>query len=290
MLIWERVVIDKLELTKPYRDPKTGRESFHRMIPGINFVIPWPKRQVQVLETREARIEKAKEPMQYPDTPTPAVVKKTFTNPTLAYPPLPPGLEFELHNPYSRYKKLKFALAKQQMREWRLRNDPEAKENEELRQIVEKKEQNIYTPEQLRIRAANKLVRKARLKFFKRKDLTDADAMLIAQYMKAHIERKIEELRAKAQTSPLAAPITPLENTMSVRQRLRDRRRREAAEAKMIAERKEAAHRSAEEKERMRGMKENKGRYKAFEIKPSVKPPMRKKQKGKKKKTYAQFD
>jgi hypothetical protein len=286
-----RVVIDKLVITKPFRDYKTGRESFHRMIPGINYVIPWPKRKENVIEKREHKIQKSQNPVRFPDTPTAAVVKKTFDNPTLAYPPLPAGLERELHNPYSRYKKLKFALVKQQLREWKLRYDPQEKENEELRKAIEKKEQHIYTPEQLRIRAANKLVRKTRIKYFKRRDLTDADAILIAGYLKSHIEAKMAELRARESASPLAAPITPLENAMSVRQRLANRRRREAAEAKMIAERKAAAEKAWEEKERKKGVHENKGRYKVFEFKASVKPPIRKKEKKKKrKKTYAQFD
>jgi hypothetical protein len=290
-MLTKRVVIDKLVVTRPFRDPKTGRESFNRMIPGINFVVPWPKRTVTVVERRETRILKSHDTLHFPDTPAATVVKKTFDNPTLAYPPLPPGIERELHNPNSWHKKLKFALAKQQLWEWKLRYDPREKENEALRKAIEKKEQNIYTPEQLRIRAANKLVRKARVKFFKRRELTDADAVLIAGYMKTHIEGKMAELQARGSVSPLAAPVTPLENAMSVRARLRDRRRREAVEAKMIAERKEAAEKTWAEKEKKKGVRENKGRYKVFEFKASVKPPIRKKgKKKKKKKTYAQFD
>jgi hypothetical protein len=172
-----------------------------------------------------------------------------------------------------------------------LRYDPQEKENEALRKAIEKKDQNIYTPEQLRIRAANKLVRKARVKFFKRRELTDADAVLIAGYMKTHIEGKMAELAARGSVSPLAAPVTPLENAMSVRARLRDRRRREAAEAKMIAERKAAAEKAWAEKEKNKGVHENKGRHKVFEFKASVKPPIRKKgTRRKKKKTYAAFD
>jgi hypothetical protein len=166
------------------------------------------------------------------------------------------------------------------MAEWKRRNDPEVRESEALMKEIEKKNQNIYTPEQLRIRAANKLVKKARKMYFKRKDLTDEDVILIAEYMKKHIESKIEMLRNKERE---LQPLTPLEQGMTMKQRLAHRRRRVVLEEKALMERKEKA-----EKERAAkavAVRENKGRYKVFEFKKSIKPPVRKAATKKKKRT-----
>ena len=157
------------------------------------------------------------------------------------------------------------------MAEWKRRNDPKVRESEELMKEIEKKDQSIYTSEQLRIRAANKLVKKARKMYFKRKDLTDEDVLLIAGYMKKHIESKIEMLRNKEKE---VQPLTPLEQGMTIRQRLAHRRQRVVLEEKALIERKEKA-----EKERAAkavAARENKGRYKIFEFKRSIKPPVRK--------------
>ena len=266
-----RVVIDKLEISRTFRDRKTGRLSFNRIIPGLNIIVPWPKRAVKFKETKEELKKKAQDPVKYPDTPTPVVHEKTFSTPTLAYPPLPAGLELELHNPYSRFKRQKFARAIEQMAEWKRRNDPKVRESEELMKEIEKKDQNIYTSEQLRIRAANKLVKKARKIYFKRKDLTDEDVLLIAEYVKKHIESKLEMLRNREKE---VQPFTPLEQRMTTRQRLAHRRKRVVLEEKALIERKEKA-----EKERAAkavAVRENKGRYKIFEFKRSIKPPVRK--------------
>ena len=264
-------MIDKLEISRTFRDRKTGRQSFNRIIPGLNIIVPWPKRAVKFKETKEDLQKKAEDPVKYPDTPTPLVHEKTFSTPTLAYPPLPAGLELELHNPYSRFKRQKFARAIEQMAEWKRRNDPKVRESEELMKEIEAKNQSIYTSEQLRIRAANKLVKKARKMYFKRKDLTDEDVLLIAGYMKKHIESKIEMLRNKERE---LQPLTPLEQGMTIRQRLAHRRQRVVLEEKALIERKEKAEK--EHAAKAVAARENKGRHKVFEFKRSIKPPVRK--------------
>ena len=266
-----RVVIDKLERSKTYIDPKTGRKTFHRIIPGLNITVPWPKRTVQFKETKQNRIEKAKNPVLYPDTPTPIVVKRTFRNPTLAYPPLPEGIELELHNPYSRFKRQKFARAIEQMAEWRRRYEPGVKETEDLVKEIEEKEQNVYTSEQLRIRAANKLVKKARKIYFKRKELTDEDVLLIAGYVRAQIESKMKSLIGLDRA---VQPLTPLEQGMTAKQRLKHRQKRAVLEKQQLLERKEIAIKEA--KKREMAAKENRGRNKVFEIDRSERPPVRK--------------
>ena len=273
----DRVVIDKLKLSHKFIDPKTGRQSFNRIIPGLNVVVPWPKRTVEFKETKEDRFEKDKDPIKYPDTPTDVVSQRTFRNPTLAYPPLPAGIELELHNPYSRFKRQKFARAIEQMAEWKRRNIPDVKAAEELNKEIEMKDRNVYTPEQLRIRAANKLVKRARRIYFKRKEMTDKDVLLIAEYMKAHIDAKMKSL---INPEKKMVALTPLEQGMTARQRLAHRRKRAVLEKQQLAQRKLAAE--AEARRKMTAVPEDKGRHKKFEIKRSVKLPVRQKAKKRK--------
>ena len=221
----------------------------------------------------------------YPDTPAKLVQEKTFTSAPLIYPPLPPGIEFELHNPYSRFKRLKFGRAIAQMTEYRRRHEPGFAEQEKLEKVIEEKNQNVYTPEQLRIRAANKLVKKARKTYFKRKKLTDADIMLIARYVKTHIESKMASLLALERE---IEPLTPLEQAMTVKQRLAHRAKRAIMEKEALEKRKEALEVAAKLKMKEVQVAQNKGRFKTFEFKPSVRLPERKMQKrGKKKKKPA---
>lgn len=225
-------------------------------------------------------MEKAKDPIKFPDTPTPLVSKQTFRNPTLAYPPLPAGIELELHNPYSRFKRQKFARAAEQMAEWKRRFVAGVKEAEELSKEIEEKDRNIYTPEQLRIRAANKLVKKARKIYFKRKEMTDDDVLLIAERMRAHIDSKLKYLISPDR---MIEPLTPLEQGMTATQRLAHRRKRAVLEKQQLLERKLKAEEEVTRK-KMAAL-ENKGRHKTFDIQRSVKMPTRtrkaKKKKGK---------
>ena len=166
------------------------------------------------------------------------------------------------------------------MAEWRRRYEPGVKESEEVSKEIEKKDQNVYTPGQLRIRAANKLVKKARKTYFKRKELTDEDVLLIAGYLKRHIESKMESLKGAEKAMQA---LTPLEQAMTVRQRIAHRKKRAVLERRALLERKEKAERDAAAK--AVAVPENKGRHKKFDIKPSLKPPVRKAAKGKKKKS-----
>ena len=263
-------MIDKLDISPRFIDPKTGRQSFNRIIPGLNLVVPWPKRTVEYKESKKERIEKARDPIQFPDTPTSLVSQRTFRNPTLVYPPLPAGIELELHNPYSRFKRQKFARAAEQMAEWRRRFVPGVKEAEELSKEIEQKDQNVYTPEQLRIRAANKLVKKARKMYFKRKEMTDDDVILIAEYLKAHIDSKLKNIISPER---VVEPLTPLEQGMTAMQRLAHRRKRAVLEKQQLLERKLKAEEEATRK--LTAVLENKGRYKTFDIQRSVKMPIR---------------
>jgi len=266
-----RVVIDQLKISRTFIDPKSGRKTFNRIIPGLNIVVPWPKRTVKFKETQEDRDRKAQDPMKYPDTPFNIVTRRTFSRPTLVYPPLPEGIELELHNQYSKYKRQKFARAIEQMAEWRRRNEPGVKEEEDLQREIERKDQLVYSPEQLRIRAANKLVKRARKMYFKRKALTDEDVLLLAGYIKAHIESKMQTLLDKEKD---VQALTPLEQRMTSEQRLEHRRKRIVLEKRALLERKRKAE--ARARTRIAAVKENRGRYKVFEIKRSIRPPIRK--------------
>jgi hypothetical protein len=265
------VVIDKLERSTVYIDPKTGRQTFNRIIPGLNVVIPWPKRTVEFKETDQERLEKSKDPITFPDTPTALVRAQSFDRPTLAYPPLPAGIELELHNQHSRFKRQKFARAIEQMAEWRRRYEPGVKEAEELNKEIEKKDQNVYTSEQLRIRAANKLVKKARKTYFKRKSLTNNDILLIAGYLKKYIDSKMAKLIGAERA---VQPLTPLEQKMTAGQRIAHRKKRAVLEKEQLIERKRKV--IEEEAAKRVVARQDRGRHKVFKIERSVRPPVRK--------------
>jgi hypothetical protein len=157
------------------------------------------------------------------------------------------------------------------MAEWRRRYEPGVKESEILQKEIQKKDQNIYTPEQLRVRAANKLVKRARKMYFKRNGLTDAETILIAEHVKRRIESKMKTLIGLERT---ITPITPLEVRMTPRQRLVHRQRLEVLEKAAAEERKAKAAIMAKQKKNV--VREDRGRYKKFEITKSVRPPVRK--------------
>ena len=281
-LLIYRVLIDKLNVSPLYKNAKTGNMTFNRIIPGLNVVVPWPKQKADEEtkgDTKETKDDttKAQQPKPEPTkTPDHLVHKITFNNPTLAYPPLPAGIELELHNRYSKFKRRKFAMVKEQVEEWQRRYIPGVAQAESIAKENEKKEQNIYTAEQLRIRAANKLVKKARRTHLKRKTLTDEDIILLATYMENHFEAKLAEVETQQK---MGAPLTPLEQRMSVEERLEDRKKRIELEKEERKKRKEAAlaHRA-----KMLLPPENKGRYKKHVITESVRPKLRFKKKKKK--------
>jgi hypothetical protein len=157
------------------------------------------------------------------------------------------------------------------MTEWRRRYEPGVKENEILQTEIQKKDQNVYTPEQLRVRAANKLVKRTRKTYFKRKGLTDTETLLIAEHVKRQIESKMKTLIGLERT---ITPITPLEVRMTPRQRLAHRQRREVLEKAAAEERKAKGAIAANKKKD--AVREDRGRHKKFEITKSVRPPVRK--------------
>ena len=154
----------------------------------------------------------------------------------------------------------------------------------EVEKEIQLKEQDIYTPEQLRIRAANKLVKKARKTYFKRKQLTDEDVTLIATYMKAHIEAKMKSLLETAEED--MEILTPLEQPMTLRQRVVHRRRRAVAEKALLMQRKRQAE--IDFARRATASKELSGPYEPPVIKPSIRRPVRIKKVKKKKKAVTE--
>jgi len=276
-----RVLIEKLKIGRRFIDQKTKRQSFQRIIPGLNISVPWPKRPLEPFKEERQPGRFSDMAYKYPNTPAELVDKTTFNAPPLVYPPLPPGIELELHNPYSRFKRLKFGRAIAQMTEYRRRYEPGFAEEERVKKVVEEKAQNVYTSEQLRIRAANKLVKKARKKYLKRTKLTDADILLIAGYVKSHIQSKMAKLLALERE---VQPLTPLEQGMTVKQRLAHRAKRVILEKEQLEKRKEVAEIEAKAKAKRVQVAQDKGRFKTFEFKPSIRLPDRKMQKRKKKK------
>jgi hypothetical protein len=276
-----RVLIEKLKIGRRYVDMKTKRQSFHRIIPGLNISVPWPKRPREPFKEEHGPGRFSDRAYKYPNTPAEIVHKTTFTAAPLVYPPLPPGIEFELHNPYSRFKRLKFGRAIAQMTEYRRRHEPGFAEEERVKKVVEEKDQNVYTSEQLRIRAANKLVKKARKTYLKRKKLTDADIQLIASYVKSHIQSKMAKLLAMERE---VQPLTALEQGMSVKQRLAHRAKSAILDKEALEKRKEVAEMQAKARAKAVQVAQGKGRFKTFEFKPSERLPDRKMQKRKKKK------
>jgi Large ribosomal subunit protein uL24m len=276
------VLIDKLTITKEFYNRKKKAIAFNRMIPGLNIVVPWPKLPEAEEQNQEPEEEDPfKRPSYVADTPQSEVHRKTFTRPSLFLPPIPAGLEFELHNRYSRFKRRKFALVKSQFQEWQRRFNPAVQESLRTIQEIEKKDLNVYSPEQLRIRAANRLVRRARRKYFRRTQLTDSDVLLIATYLRSHIESKTEQLRA--QRSALAAEaLTPLEQSMTAEERLLHRKERAVSERKQLERRREEAFKRAEMVKVK--AKESLAKWRTFEIRESKAPPQFKKSLGKKKK------
>jgi len=167
------------------------------------------------------------------------------------------------------------------MTEYRIRHEPGFAEQERLQKIVEEKDQNVYTSEQLRIRAANKLVKKARKTYLKRKKLTDADILLIASHVKSHIQSKMANLLALERE---VRPLTALEQGMSVKQRLAHRAKSAILDKEALEKRKAVAETEAKAKAKAVQIAQGKGRFKTFEFKPSVRLPDRTMQKRKKKK------
>lgn len=93
------VIIDKLVPTRFIRDAPTGRQTWSRVVPGLNIEIPWPK----VHEDAErAELETPKVDHEC-DTLRIDVEESTFV-PSILRPPMPAAVLDELRNRYSKFR------------------------------------------------------------------------------------------------------------------------------------------------------------------------------------------
>lgn len=116
------VIINQLAPTRLIRDKSTGRETWRRVVPGLNIEIPWPR----AFEEAERNEMEAPKPDNECDTLRIDAEAKTFF-PTLLRPPMPARIIDELRNRYSKF---------------RTRHDPEyiaKKEAEEMEKLARSK-------------------------------------------------------------------------------------------------------------------------------------------------------
>ncbi|KAI1210444.1 uncharacterized protein F4807DRAFT_423436 [Annulohypoxylon truncatum] len=85
------VIINRIEPRSIAHDRYTGKRHWTRVVPGLNAVIPWPKKEPENLKDHAA------------DTLRIDVEEKTFV-PTLLRPPMPESLIDELRGKYSRFR------------------------------------------------------------------------------------------------------------------------------------------------------------------------------------------
>lgn len=93
------VVINELVARNYYKDKVTGRETWSRVVPGLNIEIPWPK---AFEEAEKQNLEGTFEDHAC-DTLRIDVEEKTFV-PTLLRPPMPTEVIDELRNRYSKFR------------------------------------------------------------------------------------------------------------------------------------------------------------------------------------------
>lgn len=93
------VIINELMPTRIHRDKPTGRETWSRVVPGLNIEIPWP----QAFEDAERNELETPKPDNECDTLRIDVEETTFI-PTLLRPPMPAGVIDELRNRYSKFR------------------------------------------------------------------------------------------------------------------------------------------------------------------------------------------
>lgn len=93
------VIINELVARNYYKDKATGRETWSRVVPGLNVEIPWPK----VFEDAERQALEGTFQDHACDTLRIDVEEKTFV-PTLLRPPIPAGVIDELRNRYSKFR------------------------------------------------------------------------------------------------------------------------------------------------------------------------------------------
>lgn len=93
------VVINELVARNYYKDKATGRETWSRVVPGLNIEIPWPK----AFEDAEKQNLEGTFEDHACDTLRIDVEEKTFV-PTLLRPPMPTEVIDELRNRYSKFR------------------------------------------------------------------------------------------------------------------------------------------------------------------------------------------
>ncbi|KAI3394286.1 hypothetical protein diail_2933 [Diaporthe ilicicola] len=93
------VVINELVARNYYKDKVTGRETWSRVVPGLNIEIPWPK----AFEDAERQALEGTFDDHASDTLRIDVEEKTFV-PTLLRPPMPAEVIDELRNRYSKFR------------------------------------------------------------------------------------------------------------------------------------------------------------------------------------------
>lgn len=93
------VIINELAARNYYKDKATGRESWTRVVPGLNIEIPWPK---AFEDAERQRLEGTFDDHES-DTLRIDVEDRTFV-PTLLRPPIPVELVDELRNRYSKFR------------------------------------------------------------------------------------------------------------------------------------------------------------------------------------------
>ncbi|KAJ0124927.1 kow motif containing protein [Diaporthe amygdali] len=93
------VVINELVARNYYKDKATGRETWSRVVPGLNIEIPWPK----AFEEAEKQEMEGTFEDHACDTLRIDAEEKTFV-PTLLRPPMPTEVIDELRNRYSKFR------------------------------------------------------------------------------------------------------------------------------------------------------------------------------------------
>lgn len=93
------VVINELVARNYYKDKVTGRESWSRVVPGLNIEIPWPK----AFEEAQRQDMEGTFDDHACDTLRIDVEERSFV-PTLLRPPMPAEVIDELRNRYSKFR------------------------------------------------------------------------------------------------------------------------------------------------------------------------------------------
>ena len=188
------VVINELAVRNYYKDKATGRETWSRVVPGLNIEIPWPK---AFEEAERHQMEGTFEDHEC-DTLRIDVEERSFV-PTLLRPPMPTEVIDELRNRYSKF---------------RTRHEPAyvaRKEAEEAEKAARRKSiSTMQTPLQ-ELNAKVKAERRAR----GQPELTDDMLARIGEIMARNRGRTLKGTGiAQVEASPEISAVPPLENSV----------------------------------------------------------------------------